>query len=672
MATQKIELMGGKWNDVPYIFETPSVPTDEKKIYNFDKKRKDQIWSIPDDIKRFREMSVGEKKLFVEQERERWINGFWLFIDGEPTYITGMHYDHLVYQTFEFGKADYLDSQRHDFYFRDYCRRDKYSYGELWMKPRRYGMTAEEITENQYIALSAENMQVGLVSNENKKTIDSIFRPIVDSYIKRPKYIRARIYMPNGKKPRKEMLFQGNVIKNYDSDDLYMDTNGDLNGWIIPKATTVTAFDAMKLHKLTADEVWKWIICNPEEFWGAHKKCLEDGGRIIGKASFLSTMGDSDDYADAIEAGVRMWHGSDPSERDANGRTKTGLYRYFIDAIYSLREFKNEFGKINIDQAETFLENEFAKLDPNSKEYVFEKRRMPRKPDDALMGADVSKIFDNPRIPKRLEIIKKLSPADKPYVFGNCNELNNGRVEWEPTPKGIWKMATLPMMDAVRKIDASNRYKKIGELFFKPVNPEGCGGYDSINFADVDTTSGNKSRAAAIFRQKFDYYGNGGANRYVSLMVQRPDEPDDAHYEVIKMCRFLGYPVMIDRAALTGIKKKFKEHGMGDFLMKNPKDGIMGMWADNQKRFTKDGVNKVYGYFKNPQSEHDFDAIEEQPFEELFEDMIPFKIHKTTKFDVAMADILLEYGMEQIIETSLRDSAASGIYKNNPLFGKRN
>lgn len=666
MSFQKIKLIGGD-----YIYKTPDVPKDEKDILFYDKKKKEQFWNIPTDINRFREMSMSEKKEFVERERNRWINGVWFFNNGEPTYITGMHYDHLVYQTFEFGKARYLDSQRHDFYFRDYCNEDQECYGMLWLKPRRYGMTAEEITNCQYVAMGGYGKQVGIVSNENRKTIDSIFRPIVDSFIKRPRYTRPKIYMPSGRKPRKEILFQSSQVKDGAEDDLFMNNMGDLNGWIIPKPTTVTAYDGLKLHYIPADEVWKWIICNPEEFWGVHKKCLEDGGIIIGKASFLSTMGDSDDYKEAIKCGVNMWHGSDPSVRDDNGRTKTGLYRYFIDAIYSMRRYADEYGFIDKEKAEEQLANDLAKIPVTSKEYIFEKRRMPRTPEDALSSADLSTVFDNKRFSKRIEVIKKMPEYDKPYVIGNLNELPDGRIEFEPDKYGVWKFTNFPRTDALNKLDYTNRYRKVGEKYFRPNNPEWGGGYDPVNFADVDTTSNNKSRAAGIFRQKFDYYKNGGQNRYSALMVYRPEEPDHAHYEIIKCCRFLAAPVMIDRSGLTGIKKKFAEHGMTDFLLKNPKDGVIGMWADNQKRLVKDGVNKMVSYFKKPDSEIDFDYVDEHPFEDLFEDMLPFDPNKTTKSDLVMANILMENGLEQIKETNLRDSNNASVY-SNPLFGKRN
>lgn len=665
MASRKVRLLGGN-----YDYQLPPEPSNEKDILFIDKKKKDQKWEIPDDIKRFREMSVSEKKQFVERERDRWENGVHFMNNGELTYITGMHYDHLVYQTFEFGKPKYLDSQRHDFYFRDYVRKDDRSFGMLWLKPRRYGMTAEEITNQQYVAMSDYGQQCGLVSNENKKTIDSIFRPIVDSYIKRPKFLRPKIYMPNGKKPKKEMLFQSAVVKDSD-DELFFDTNGELNGWIIPKPTTVTAYDALKLHYLTADEVWKWIICNPSEFWGSHKKCLEDGGDIVGKASLLSTMGDSDDYKEAILCGVNMWHSSDPDVKDENGRTVSGLYRYFIDAIYAMRKYADEWGFINKDQAEAHLSNDLALHPVGSKEYIYEKRRMPRTPEDALLSADGSTVFDNIRLGKRLQIINKTPDKEKPYVRGVFNDLPDGSVEFEPDRYGIWKMAQLPFRDAIAGINNANRFKKVNGKYYKPFNPEYGAGYDGVNFADVDTVSGNKSRAACIIKQKFDYYGNGGQNRYAALCVYRPEDPEDADLEMIKGCKFFAAPFMIDRSSLTRIKKVVEEQGMLDFMLRNPKDKIYGIWSDNQRRFTKDGINLIQAYNRKPENEEDTDWVNEYPFEEQIEDQMLCNPLKMTKSDVLIASMLAENALMQIKETSLVDMGSSGLIKNNPLWPTR-
>lgn len=674
MATtsgEKIKLMGGN-----YIYQLPSIPNDEREIIGYNLPKKEQFWRLPTDINKFRAMSVGQRKEFVEKERDRWDNGVWFMNNGEPTYLTGMNYDHLVNQTFDFGKAKYYECQRHDFYFRDLCRKDPLCYGGLFLKPRRYGMTTEEITNQQYVAMKGMDMHCGMVSADNKKTISTIFRPTVDSFIRRPRYTRPTIYMPNNKKPKTEMLFQSAEVKDGDSDDLFFNSNGDLNSWIKHGACVVNIFDGYKIHYLTGDEVWKWVSANPKEFWEIHKKCLEDGGIIIGKASMLSTMGDSDDQKEAIAAGVDMWYGSDPDKRNANGQTDTGLYRWFIDAIYTQRAFCDVYGRVDVERAAEKLANDLANIPVGSKEYVFEKRRMPRCVEDALLSADTSTTFDNKRIMHRLEIIKKMDP--KPYVIGNTHEHpHTGRIEFQPDPYGNIKLFQAPYTDIRRQIDASNRFRKVNGIYIPPVNQEGAAGYDPVNFADSDTKSNSISRAAYIARQKFDYFGHGDrANRFWAQFVYRPDDPSDADYEAIKLCRMLGIRVMIDRSGLTRIKMNFKKHGMMKYLMRNPKDEIYGMLADNQRAFVKEGVNKVGAYWKMPRLQKLPDEIQETdwlletPSEEVLEDAKVFNPMKTTKTDAMSGMILCEFGLDQVKETSERDMASSGI-NNNPFFAKR-
>lgn len=660
-----------------YLYELPELPREEDILF-YNLPKKEQYWRAPQlpDAFQWKRLSKQEQYEIIDRERYRWLHGVWFMNFGVPTYITGMHYDHLVYMTFEFGKAAYFDSQRLDFYFRDYTRKDPKSFGRNWLKPRRYGMTLQEITEQTYTAIETGDRLQGMMSDNKDKTYDTIFSPLVQSYLKRPKFIRPDIYMPNGRIPRSKLEFRsGKVSKAVDEDALFQE-DGCLNSLIQPKPTTMIGYDGWKLHYLTMDEVWKWKDINPYACWEKQKKCFMVGSVIQGKTSILSTMGDDDSYASAIEQGIKMWYDSDPMDRLKNGQTQSGLYRYFISGLYSQFDCADKYGFINIDQATNNVMESRAKYPVGSKDYMFECRRVPLSEEEALATANTSSIFDYKRIQRRIEILTKTAPENQPSAFYDLNELPNGRVEIEPKKwgDGMWQLCNLPKVTT--KEDRTNRWYKdeSGQYHLYP-NPQGCIGYDAVRYAEVDTTSSNVSMAAAIAMQKFDYYGNNGANRFNALYHRRPDETQEAHYEVFKLCKLLGYPVMPERQ-VDSFRTSMIGFNAFEFVLRSPYDGKWGIWTSKDGKVVKDGVDDLQAYWKPPKTFAEMlmdDYIDLTEFIELLKQAQVFSTARTTKFDVMMATIMMKAGLRQIKNVTLGDDfmkSKNGIIQ--ALFPKRN
>lgn len=663
-------LQGGK-----YSYELPTPPSDEKEILNHDRKKDDQIWRIPPMLN-FRNSTKSQQIEFINKERDRWLNGVWILIGGELVYITGMHYDHMVYQTFEFGKAQYLDNQREDFYFRDLTRKDDNCFGRVFVKPRRYGMTAQEITEALYTSMEDFAVGVGLMSNEHNKCKTTLLHPIIDSIFKRPKYMRPKIFTPNGKKPRAKLeYFNGKADKDNDDswmDDLLMLGEGGsrewLGGHIYAYPTTPSAMDGEKKRYITMDEVWKWLGASPEETKDINLKTLRDK-RWLGKLSMLSTMGDSDDYVQAVKEGVKIIGQSDPEVRDDNGYTTSKLYEYFVSAIYShdLPNFYDKFGKLDKARAEEYIYRDRAKLEKGTKKYIFELRRMPLTKAEALMTATNVTIFDKVRLTERLQQLQRMPPKQKPYLRYNLIEDSYGRVSAEFAEDGDWMIAVHPFYSMQRGVDTRNRFRKQGNLYVPVDNPEGGIGYDPIRYEQ--TTSTNVSRAAIMVAQKFDYYGSGNANRLSALYVKRPDDPEEAHFEAFKACKYWGYPMMYERQ-VESVLRKARESGMTGFLLKGP-DGNYGLWTDNNNKVKGNGVNMIQSRIKKPEKEGEVDRLMEIPWEDAIIDAEAFDPKNSTPFDVMIAWIELEHALLQIHETNIVTASEEGKIVSSVFHAKR-
>lgn len=648
-----------------YQYEVPlKPPSDEKEIIGYNLPKHEQYWRTPE-IPNIKSMNAKSRIAFIERERRRWEEGVYALINGELTYLTGMFYDHLTYMTFKGTRgAEYFDHQRYDFYFRDLTRRDPKCRGRVWMKPRRYGMTMEEQTEATYSLLEDFSANVFLQSDTPKKVQTTLLDPIIQSFAVRPRYMRSDFYKPNGKLLTSELSLKSNLAPGDDGEK-----RGDfLLGWLKGFSPMPRAVDGNEVVYGVMDEAWKWQLASPKETLESNMKVLMGRNRA-GIISMLSTMGDSDDFLRAIIDGCDIIARSDPNIRDINGSTLTGLFKYFVSAIFSFDIppdiFETDiFGKVNEDKHLTYIENKINKLDKKSKSYVFEKRRLPLCEADALMSAQMVTYFPKIRINERLQELRGMPPNNKPYVRGNFKEKPNGRIYFEADAEnGIWLVAVHPFFSETRNVDTRNRFKKKGKHFYPPVNTEYCIGYDSVRYDKADIQSSHFSRASAIVHKKYDYFNSGIVDEKCALLLYRPDDARDADMEVIKACKYYAAPCMHERL-IEGVKESFETSGMLPFLMQSgKKPGEFGIWTDSGGKVVKNGVDMLVTRYSAPKEDGDKDHIAIYPFEDGLLDLDNFDMANTTKFDVTMSEIMLEYGLKEIHYTNQTDETVASKLK---------
>lgn len=665
-------------NQGMYSYEIPlKQPSDEKDIINFNCKKVDQYWKTPI-IKNLKHLSERDKIDYVERERQRWAEGCWFMNNGEPTYITGMHYDHLTYMSFKGGKAEYFDHQRTDFYFRDLTRRDIKCRGRVWMKPRRYGMTMEEQTEATYALQEGMSNNVGLQSDTKEKVRTTLLAPIINSYVKRPKFMRSDYYKPNGKLLVSELSLNSNLAPDDEGDE-----KGDyILGWLKGFPSLPRSMDGNEMIYIVMDEVWKWQESSPKETLESNMKVLMGRNRS-GMISVLSTMGDSDDYMNAIMEGCDVIAKSNPKIRDDNGYTITGLYEYFVSAIYSfdippdIFEI-NKFGFVNVDKHLEYIHNKINKLDKNSKGYVFEKRRLPLTKEDALLSSQTASNFRRVPINQRLNDLRGMPFDQKPYIRGILEEDSKGKVwfvsdaerqkiagEDKVIDGGIWLFAAQPYFSVERNIDTRNRYRWADGVYYPAINVEGCIGYDPINYPKGQTTSNHLSRAALFVRKKFDYFNAPEDINYLvdapmAVCIYRPDDPHEANKEAIKAAKYFGYKVMHERS-VSHVYEDFEATGMLPFLMKD-KSGVYGISPSDMKA-KRDGLAMLQARYSLPKDDKTKDQILEYPFEEGLIDLDNFDISNTNPFDITMSEIYCEHGLKDILFTNATDSSTQDMYK---------
>lgn len=681
-----------------YRFELPEMPP-ERDILFVDAPKKEQCWktkfsqsslkwfTADGGIKNVKSMSEKDRQEYITFWRNAWQYGLWFMNAGEPTYITGSNVDHLCFNKFKSGYFYFLQAQKERFYFRELTNKDPLCDGRVWVKGRRVGITAEQITEAIRVLLSNFGNHIGIQSDESKKTKATLIIPIIDAYVKRPSWMREGYYTNNGRVPREKLELTDAVIKE-DGDD-------SLGGTCTGFPSTSKAMDGYEFMLIVMDEFSKWVESLPYETFEINKKTIINPGKR-GKADILSTTGDSKEAAKAVKDWHKLISDSNPKILNENGQTNSGLWHYFVSYIFSFEliekmagfglQVKDKYGNIDKGMAEEFIWKDIKKHPKDSKEYIFALYKAPMEMRHALLTPTGQGYFSKIRITNRLDILRGLPNDRKPYVIGSLEYDQQGNVYFESNAEriircekegidyvaGYWLVAIHPYFSVERNIDTRNRFRKINGVFFPPNNPEFGGGYDPIRYKKEDTSSNSLSKASIIIAKKFDYYGAGDANRYAALFLHRPDDPSDANKEAIKACKYWGCLMGHERVIET-VKTDFVDANCLPFLAINPKDKLHGIWIDSQGKVVKNALDWMVTKFSPPKTEEDIDQIAEMPFEDVLVDMDGIDIANTTSFDVFMSMVQLEHTLKGMMFTNVSDNSDMTKLKvMQEIFAPRN
>lgn len=656
-------------NDGLYQYETPKPPDNEIDIWYYNvRKKSDQYWKTPANVdlrwldrngvlKDVKKMPERDRINYINYWRDKWENGLWFFNNGEPTYITGMHVDHLVFNQFSGHHLFYLNSQRERFYFRDITNNDPVCDGRVWIKPRRAGITIEEITESIRAILSDTYNNVIFQSDTYKKVMDTLMKPTIDVYSRRPAWMREEFYAPQGRKPASELSLTSSTMEDQGLERL----GGKIEG--LP--TVASAGDGKDYVLSVIDEFSKNESCSPYEILEVNLKAINPFKQL--KIDCLSTTGDSKNSMRATMDWHKLIANSNPKILNKNGKTISGLKKYFVNAIDSLfvyQQIKKQTGKsiidnhgyVNKEMAEEWIWNEHNKYEKNSQEYFFSLYKLPLEESHALLSSSVSNIFRKPAIVQRLHELEELPFDKKPYVRGDLVEDQQGLIHFEPSETGIWLWAVQPYFSTEKAIDTRNRFRRIDGVFFPPINPEGCFGYDPINFPKDMLKTNKYSKACITGHKKFDYYGSGIKDEKMCFLLWRPDDPHDVNTEMIKACKFTGYPCSHERS-IAHVYEDFKAANMLPFLMKF--DGHYGIVANSKN--TGDGLAMMQARYSNPKTPEQKDQIATHPFEDALRSHRDFDPSNTNQFDPTMSEIMLEHGLKQIVYTNASDQSVGQL-----------
>jgi hypothetical protein len=635
----------------------PSQPP-KKKIKGHDSPNDMQVWQrtvMPKELSRIKSMDEwGEMPRefrqkfspYIEEEFRRRREGFWFYNNGVPTYITGRHYMMLQWTKLDIGYPYYLAFQREIFLHMAACEADPRSLGQLYTKCRRSGYT--NICSSVLVdeATQVKDKLLGIQSKTGKDAQENIFmKKTVQMFKSYPFFFKP--IQDGTTNPRMELAFR-EPSKRITKSNKTSNRGDALNTVINWKNTTNNAYDGEKLHMLYMDEAGKWEKpVDIKDAWRIERTCLIVGRKVVGKALVGSTVNPMDKGGRQYRS---LWADSNPQERNANGRTKSGLYRIFIPAFDALEGFFDRHGNavandpdeevIGIDGeiiemgAKSYLKNERSGLKNDPGELNEVVRQFPFTEDEAFRDSIEGSLFNIGKIYQQVEHNMELYP--NPVVIGNFIWTEKDkRVAFSPDPNGRFRVAWLPPeeMQNVRKEERGRIVAPHSEI--------GCGGVDSY---DLDSTvDGRGSKGALHMYNKFNM--KHPANMFVVEYASRPDLAK-IFYEDVLMCAFFyGYPLLIENNKY-GIARHFESRGYDGYLLDRPahltppgsKVSKTKGIPSNSQDVIQSHAHAIEAYI------HDHVGISYETgdygrmfFDRTLEDWIGYKITDRTKFDLTIS-----------------------------------
>jgi len=617
-----------------------------------------QMWKrlpMPEELSRIRSMdewAEAPKEFrerfhpYIEEEFRRRREGFWFYNQGVPTYITGRHYMLLQWTKIDIGYPSYLSFQRDIFLHMAACEADPRCIGQLYTKCRRSGYT--NICSSVLLdeATQVKDKLLGIQSKTGKDAQENIFMKKVVSMFRHYPFFFKPI-QDGTTNPRMELAFR-EPSKRITKNNKTTYAGDALNTVLNWKNTTNNAYDGEKLHMLYMDEAGKWEKpADIREAWRIERTCLIVGRRIVGKALMGSTVNPMDKGGEEYK---QLWRDSDPSKRNANGRTTSGLYRLFIPAYDALEGFFDKFGNPIVEDpsspvetlegdrmafgAKTFLKNERDAMKNDAKELNELIRQFPFTPDEAFRDSVEGSLFNIGKIYEQIEHNDSLYPS--PVVRGNfqwANGVKDSKVMFNPDPRGRWYVCWMPPKDE-RSVLREERGKKV-----PPNGHIGCGGVDSY---DLDATVDNRSsKGACHLYNKFNM--SGASNMFVAEYASRPPMAKIFYEDVLMAAVFFGYPLLIENNKY-GIVRYFESRGYDGYVMERP-DHLRSYGntvktkgiPSNSQDVIQAHASAIEDYVHNHVGLDEQGNPGKMYFNRTLEDWIGFKIDKRTKFDLSIS-----------------------------------
>lgn len=602
---------------------------EKRDIFKRSSKKENQYWERPlppDNYESKRKKEIAAQKTNPEyynpelqnyrnQEWDRRLNGFWFYNNGIATYVTGLHYFYLVHWKIDVGYPHFRITDLQFFYFLEYVVQDPNSLGMIEVTKRRQGKTMRAGAFLFELTSRSKNKNAGIQSKTFDDAKDNVFaKGIVMPFKYLPDFFIPIYDTEKGQTPKGELRFF-KTNKRGANDDIFLEKI-ELESSITFKSADKFAYDGMKLHRYLADEAGKTKNVDVYDRHQVVQFCLQQEENIIGKALYTTTVEEMEDGGASFK---ELWMASNQEKLDGNGRTKSGLYQYFMPAYRTL--FYDQYGFADEEKAREYYTNARAALADDSRALASYIRKNPFTIEEAFFSEADSCLYDALAINKQMETIGWTDEKEL-YLRGEFmwdKAERDTRVVFKETSNGKF------LINKKLNVFDDFSYNDIQEYGTKKApknNAKFAMGVDPFDHSII--TSKGSDGACYVFR-RYDA-ADELSETFLVEYLNRPDTAEIFYEDMIKLVHFFSCQALIEDQKI-GLIKYFEARGYEKFLFRIPNSIKYGISASQK---THQQIAEQTEIYIN-------ENLHKVIFKNLLQDWLLFDIKNTTKFDAAMS-----------------------------------
>lgn len=570
-----------------------------------------------------------ELQAWRAQEWERRLFGAWVMINGNPVFLTGTYYFYLAHWIIDIGHPHFKRAHLEKAYFIQFCIEDPNCYGTLDLSGRRDGKTYFGCCFLYEYTSRTKNAVAGMQSKTEPdaknvfqlKLIPS-FKKLLDFFI--PRWDTASTL-------KSELRFYAPATKGKKNSF----SEEELESFIDYGSSTETYYDGSKKHRYLCDEVFKTMEVDVIKRHRIIRPCLEDTDRsIIGKALYTSTVEDIEGSMDDYE---RFWAESDYNERDKNGRTKSGLYRYFTPAQNTM--YVDKYGEADKKLALDFIQNTLDAID-DPRRKAEEIRLKPRNWREAFRTSSNDCLYNSYALDERLSILD-----------WEGNKYDKCKLSWEGehVERKLAHEGRFCFTWAFNAETETNNCEKRGSEWH-PLNSKRIViGIDPYEHEKTVDKGSNGAAAVYVFlNDNPDVHEN-----FVCLYKYRTQTAKMFFEDMVMLAHYYGAPVLIESNRGQGLIRHFKDRGHGAFVISI--NGMEGIAIGGH------GNKTLIELVTETESYIDKTKVLKINFRDILRDWKDFDMNKTTKYDVGMATGYALIGAARVLRRFEAKKRMSGV-----------
>lgn len=553
----------------------------------------------------------------LEKIRNQWwlhrLCGEWIMINGKATYIPPSFWFYLNCCPIDVGLPAYRNTDRKLYYVWELCCEDPCSAGLVDVERRRMGKTYKSGS----ILLDRTSIYAnhhGSIQSKTSPDAKQVFlKTVVRFFKKLPDFFRPIYDQSKGVTPTTELKFFQTVVKGKKAEEI-LDAE-ELESWIDWVSSDIFALDGSKLGTYICDEFGKTVECSIWDRWNVVRYCLDQDGVWCGKALFTSTIEEMESGGSAAK---QIWDSSNPAEKDANGRTKSGLYRFFLPAFETT--LFDKFGMPRIEEAKIFYLNQREGLKNDSRALSSIIRKNPFNVTEAFRIDSQKCLYDSELLNNQLDALNWKQNVTERGNFVWENGERDTKVVWKKSSTGHWEICWL-----FDKPEESNNITRLGNHLVPKNTLKFVAGADIFSHDVV--LDNRRSDGAILVKMKFDAANDSPYNNaFVCKYRYRAPAASLQYEDMLKTAVYFGCQILFE-SNKNNWKDYFISRGYEAFLMKLP--GYPDYGIPGNKETHKQIAEFTEEYILN-NSQKVF-------FKDCLTDWLEFDLNNTTKFDVAMA-----------------------------------